>query len=64
MDKKELEHMFTNPFYAINILPSLCLKHEPMVSKETWIKANAKMIDEIGKEAWLKRLLDTLESGN
>lgn len=62
MNEKELEKMFANPFYAINILPSLSLEHEPMVSKETWVKANAKMIDEIGKEEWLKRLLDVLES--
>lgn len=63
MDEKETAEMFANPFYAINILPSLCLEHEPMVSKETWIKANAKIIDEIGKEEWLKRLLTVLESG-
>ncbi len=63
MNEKELEEMFANPFYAINILPALCLEHETMVSKETWVKANAKMIDEIGKEEWLKRLLDVLESG-
>lgn len=64
MNEKETEEMFANPFYAINILPSLCLEHEPMVSKETWIKANAGMIDEIGKEEWLKRLLSALESGD
>ncbi len=63
MNEKETEEMFANPFYAINILPSLCLEHEPMVSKETWIKTNARMIDEIGKEEWLKRLLSALESG-
>lgn len=63
MNEKETVEMFANPFYAINILPALCAEHEPMVSKETWIKANAKMIDEIGKEEWLKRLLSALESG-
>jgi len=63
MKEKELEEIFANPFYAVNISPSLCAEHEPMVSKETWIKANARMIDEIGKEEWLKRLLSALESG-
>lgn len=63
MNEKDLEKIFANPFYAINILPSLCLEHEPLVSKETWIKANARLIDEIGKEEWLKQLLNVLESG-
>ena len=63
MNEKELEEMFANPFYAVNILPALCAEHEPMVSKETWIKTNARMIDEIGKEEWLKQLLTVLESG-
>ena len=62
MNEKETGEMFANPFYAVNISPSLCLEHELMVSKETWIKANAKMIDEIGKEEWLNRLLSVLES--
>lgn len=63
MNEHEMEEMFANPFYAINIYPALCLEHETMVSKETWIKANARMIDEIGKEEWLKRLLSALETG-
>jgi hypothetical protein len=64
MNKENLKDMFINPFYAINILPSLCLEHEPTVSKEKWIEVNAKLIDEISKEEWLKRLLTILESGD
>jgi hypothetical protein len=63
MTEKEMEEMFANPFYAINIYPGLCMEHKPAVSKETWIKANSRMIDEIGKENWLKGLLYTLETG-
>lgn len=63
LTEQEMEEMFANPFYAINILPDLALKHEPLTSKENWIKVNAKMIDEIGKEEWLKRLLSVLEFG-
>ena len=62
MNEDELKDMFANPFYAINILPPLCSEHEPTVSKEKWIEVNAKLIDEIGKEEWLERLLNVLES--
>lgn len=61
MNEKELGEVFVNPFYAINISPSLVLKHEPMVSKDKWVKVNANLIDEMGKEEWLKRLLSALE---
>jgi hypothetical protein len=63
MNEQDTKEMFANPFYAVNISPSLITEHEPMVSKEQWIKVNAKLIDELGKEEWLKRLLSVLETG-
>ena len=32
-----------------------------IVSKERWIEANEKLIDEIGAQTWLRRLLAVLE---
>ncbi|MFA6492613.1 MAG: hypothetical protein WCV58_00485 [Patescibacteria group bacterium] len=64
MNEQETKDIFINPFYAINISPSLLTEHEPMVSKEKWVKVNAKLIDELGKEEWLKQLLSVLESGS
>ncbi len=63
MEKEELGQILINPYYAIEIAPELATKHEPMTSKEAWIKANAHLIDEIGKEEWLNRLLHVLETG-
>lgn len=64
MNEQETKDIFINPFYAINISPSLIAEHEPMVSKEQWVKVNTKLIDELGKEEWLKQLLSVLESGS
>ena len=61
MNKQETKDMFINPFYAINLSPSLLAEHEPMIAKEKWIQVNSKLIDEIGKEEWLKQLLKVLE---
>jgi hypothetical protein len=53
--------MLINPIYAISIDPDLMGSHEPIVSKERWIEANERLIDEIGSETWLRRLLAVLE---
>lgn len=55
--------IFINPYYAINISPLLTDEHDKLTTKEQWIKVNSKLIDEIGKEEWLKHLLAILESG-
>ncbi len=34
-----------NPIYAISINSDLTSKHEPIVTKERWIKANLHLID-------------------
>ncbi|MFA6336012.1 MAG: hypothetical protein WCX48_10780 [Bacteroidales bacterium] len=64
MNHQESKELFINPYYAINISPTLATEHELMTSKEKWILVNSKLIDEMGKEAWLKQLLDILESNN
>ncbi len=64
MNEQELKKVFLNPFYAIQFAPYLTSEHEPMVSKEEWIAANIKLMDELGKEEWLRQLLEVLESSN
>jgi len=61
MNNQQTKKMFVNPYYAININPSLVEEHEPMVSKKEWIQANIKLMDEIGQEKWLKLLLSVLQ---
>ena len=63
MNEDDTKKFFVNPYYAIRIAPSLATEHEFMTSKEKWIQVNAKLIDELGKEEWLKELLDVLETG-
>jgi hypothetical protein len=53
--------MLVNPIYAISIDPDLTSKHHPIISKERWIKANLRLIDELGPEEWLRKLLMVLE---
>jgi len=53
--------LLINPIYAVSIDSDLVGSHEPIVSKERWIEANEKLINEIGTEEWLRRLLAVLE---
>jgi len=50
-----------NPFYAIQIAPTLCEPHPTLISREQWIAANERMIAELGPRRWLERLLSCLE---
>ncbi len=61
MTEEDLKNIFVNPYYAITIAPALTGEHEPMVSEQQWISANLKVMEEIGQEAWLKRLLEVLK---
>ncbi len=53
--------MLINPTYAVSISPDLAGKREAIVSKRRWIEANTRLINEIGAEEWLRRLLAALE---
>ncbi len=59
----DVQRVLINPFYAINLAPSFCLDHAPIVTREEWVQANAHLIEQMGAEAWLARLLEVLEAG-
>jgi hypothetical protein len=61
LSEEDVTGMLINPIYAVSIDPDLVGSHEPIVSKERWIEANEKLIDEIGAQTWLRRLLAVLE---
>jgi hypothetical protein len=44
----------------ILVNPLYCLVEPAIVSEDQWIKANAKMIREMGEEAYLATLLNVL----
>ena len=61
--EEDVQAVLVNPIYAVTISPSLFGEHEPIVSRSQWVQANARLIEQIGAEAWLDRLLDVLASG-
>lgn len=60
LNENDIKDMFANPYYAIVIDKTLSEDHEPLIAEEDWVKANAKLIEDIGAEEWLHRLLDIL----
>lgn len=61
MDENDTINMLINPYYAINFDPGLAAEHEPLVVEEQWIQANLRLMDEIGAQEWLERLLAALQ---
>jgi hypothetical protein len=59
--EESVRKVIVNPFYAINIDPALSEKHEPLTPRDEWIRANTRLLSEMGPEAWLRALLDVLE---
>ena len=45
--------MLMNPYYAITLYPGLFGEHPPLTSEEQWVKANLRLVDELGTEAYL-----------
>ena len=62
MTEQEAKKVLVNPFYAIEIDPTLALDHEPVISEDLWVKANVQLIREWGPERYLRVLLDALRN--
>ena len=62
-DEDRVCEVLINPFYAINFAPVLCAEHEPLIDRETWVRAKVRLIEQLGAERWLRTLLDVLETG-
>ena len=50
---EDVRKVLTNPMY--------CLSTPPVISEGQWIEANARLIRELGPEAYLRQLLDTMK---
>jgi len=57
----DVTSMIANPFYAINIDEGLAVPHEPLISEDNWVKANVRLIEELGAEPYLRNLLSVLK---
>ncbi len=66
---KMLNRILVDPFYCINFNESHFGEHQPMVTKEEWIKCQiikiegSKVEKGMGLEKYFKLLLDVLENG-
>ena len=58
-----IQALLVNPFSAVTAAPTFCVPHEPTIERNAWVRANARLIGQIGAEAWPGRLLDVLEGG-
>ncbi|MCW3845339.1 hypothetical protein ONA70_35280 [Micromonospora yasonensis] len=45
----------------MNIDPDLAAAHDPMISDEEWVAANARLVGEFGPEPYLRNLLAILK---
>lgn len=61
LSEDDVKDTLINPAYAVSISPDLAGKHEAIVPRQRWIEANTRLIEEIGAEDWLRRLLAVLE---
>lgn len=62
LDKNELNQVCSNPFYCLPQIAEIFVQeHEPLITEEQWISANARIIEEIGSEKWLALLLENLK---
>lgn len=62
-DDKPVMQELVNPYKAIRFSERLLGDHLPTITKEAWLAANVKMIEEVGTGEWLWRLLNVLETG-
>ena len=60
---KDVLGILLDPFYAININEGLFGEHEPIISKDQWVRVQVKLIDELGKKQYFMKLLEVLEGG-
>jgi hypothetical protein len=63
MDEDTVRDMVINPFHAVTCTETLCVPHALLVTKEQWIQVNRALMNEMGVEPWLRRLLEVLETG-
>ncbi len=55
-------HDIINPSLVVTISKSLQDTHQPIVTRQEWIQANAKLAKEISAQSWLELLLNTLQN--
>lgn len=59
----DVEEILANPFYAIQIHPTMALKHKTIITEDEFIKVGVLRIkqDGDGGEKYLRQLLENLK---
>jgi hypothetical protein len=61
MSTEDIRNMICNPVYCLDrIAPWIAEPPGPLVPVEEWVAAGAKLIEEIGAEAYLHQLIQNL----
>jgi hypothetical protein len=61
MSTEDIRKMMCNPVYCLDrFAPWIAQPPGPLVPVEEWVAAGAKLIEEIGPEAYLRRLIQNL----
>jgi len=55
--------MLISPYYAITLHESLFGPHPPLIDEDTSTKAQQRMLEELGSEAYFRELLRVLKDG-
>lgn len=55
------ESLIVNPSFAVKVQPELFGRDKPLVSEARWIRANRRLLADIGADAYLRRLLQVLK---
>ena len=61
---EHIQAILANPFYAITVAPHLVEEHKLEISDEQWVQTNARLVQDLGAEAWLAQALAFLQSGD
>ncbi len=61
LEEKKGVDVHINPYNVVNIDPRFAVEHAPIVPRDTWVGANAKLIPQLGVEQWLGTFLDILD---
>ena len=61
-DVEDKSYVLINPVETIKLSSKFQGQHQTIIGLDDWLKANTKLIAEIGPEQWLSLLLDVLTS--
>jgi hypothetical protein len=60
-EASDVTRLLANPFYCINISPSMAVSHPILISEDMWISTAEKLIERAGARAFLIHLLENLK---